>query len=89
LGRTQPRGRQIPIVELGDVAGGLAHGEAVAIGRIWKRSRGHGQPLGGTPCTRCHRHPAEFVCNFAQRPQPTAETPDDSPTAWTERALCC
>src|SRR5580700_7616395 len=46
LGGAQPGGRQIPIVELGDVAGSLAQGEAVAIGRIWKRCRNHGQPLG-------------------------------------------
>src|SRR5258705_2390743 len=32
LDRAQPGRRQVPIVELGDVADGLAHGEAVAIG---------------------------------------------------------
>src|ERR1700730_12351257 len=60
LGRTQPRGRQIPIVELGDVARGLPHREAVAIGGVWKRSRGHGQPFSDKPCKRAY-----LVCIYS------------------------
>src|SRR5580700_11356438 len=54
LGRSQPRGRQMPIVELGDVAGGLAQGEAVAIGRVWKRSRSHEHSFQDTRCKRAY-----------------------------------
>src|SRR5262245_17077824 len=49
LRRTQPDSSEIPVIELGDVAGGLPHGEAVAIVGIRKRSRGHGQPSSDTP----------------------------------------
>jgi hypothetical protein len=46
----------------------LAHGEAIAIGRIWKRFRGHGQPLGDAHCTlACLARIYAFLVNAQTR----------------------